>query len=70
MAVPTHFFKVILCEKNGEFSLFSYVLPNLPCSKETPLSSYLVPLDSIERAAGFLLFDRMPKDKIKLINIL
>ena len=68
MAVPTHFFKVVLCEKNGEYMLYSYVLPNATCNNETPLSFYLVPLDSIERAAGFLLFDKLPKNKFKLIN--
>jgi endonuclease G len=68
VAVPTHFFKVILCEKQGNYSLFSYVLPNLPCDEKIPLSSYLVPLDSIERAAGFLLFDKLPRNKLKAIN--
>ncbi|CAF0782601.1 unnamed protein product [Brachionus calyciflorus] len=68
VAVPTHFFKVILCEKNGIYSLYSYVLPNLPCDSSIPLSSYMVPIDSIERAAGFLIFDRMPRKQIKQIN--
>ena len=68
VAVPTHFFKVILCEKKGNYSLYSYVLPNLPCDNSTPLSSYLVPIDSIERAAGFLIFDKIPRKQFKLIN--
>ena len=68
VAVPTHFFKVMLCEKGGEFHAYSYVMPNAPCSNETPLSSYMVPLDSVERAAGFLIFDRMPRSQIKSIN--
>jgi endonuclease G len=68
VAVPTHFFKVILCEKQGVYSLYSYVLPNLPCDSSTPLTSYLVPIDSIERAAGFLIFDKMPRSKIKYLN--
>ena len=69
IAVPTHYFKVILGEnKDGNYDLFSYVLPNSYCPKETPLESYLVPIDSIERAAGFLLFDRVLKSKMKLVN--
>jgi endonuclease G len=68
VAVPTHFFKVILCEKQGVYSLYSYVLPNQPCDESTPLSSYLVPIDSIERAAGFLLFDKVPRNKIRYLN--
>lgn len=68
VAVPTHFFKVILCEKNNEYMLYSYVLPNSFINNEIPLSNYLVPLDSIERAAGFLLFDKIPKTNFKQIN--
>ncbi len=67
--MPTHFFKVVLCEtKNGAFELFSYVLPNAYCHKDVPLDSYLVPIDSIERASGFLLFDRLLKKRIQLVN--
>ena len=68
VSVPTHFFKVLLCEKAGEFHLYSYVMPNAPCNNETPLSSYMVPIDSIERAAGFILFDRVAKSQIKTFN--
>lgn len=48
--------------------LYSYVLPNSFINNEIPLSNYLVPLDSIERAAGFLLFDKIPKTNFKQIN--
>jgi endonuclease G len=68
VAVPTHFFKVIFTEKQGVYSMHSYVLPNQPCDNTTPLTSYLVPIDSIERAAGFLLFDKVPRNKIKYLN--
>jgi len=68
VAVPTHFFKVVVTEKSGQYGLLSYVLPNAPCDKGIPLNNYLVPLDSIERAAGFLLFDRLPRNTIKSIN--
>ena len=69
VAVPTHFFKVILGENvNGTYDLFSYVLPNAFCPDEVPLDSYLAPIDSIERASGFLLFNGLLKTKIKSIN--
>ena len=68
VAVPTHFFKVVVTEKAAQYGLFSYVLPNAACDKGVPLSSYLVPLDSIERAAGFLLFDRLPRNQFRSIN--
>jgi endonuclease G len=68
VSVPTHFFKVILCEKQGVYTLYSYVLPNAPCDNSTPLTNYLVPIDSIERAAGFLIFDKVPRNQIKYLN--
>ena len=69
VAVPTHFFKVILGERgDGAYSLYSYVLPNQPCDNATPLSSYQVPVDAVERAAGFLMFEKVPRSKIKSIN--
>ena len=68
VAVPTHFFKVVLCEKQGVYNVFPYVLPNQPCDNATHLSSYLVPLDSIERAAGFILFDKLPRNQLKLLK--
>ncbi|KAK3088642.1 hypothetical protein FSP39_021792 [Pinctada imbricata] len=69
VAVPTHFFKVLLIEDNqGEFELQSFVLPNQEIPNGTKLRNFLVPIDSIERAAGFLLFDRLPKEKLRSIN--
>ncbi len=65
--MPTYFFKVVLCEiKNGAFELFSYVMPNAYCHNvplDVPLDSYLVPIDSIEKASGFLLFNSLLKKK-------
>ena len=68
VSVPTHFFKVVLCESKGSYSLLSYVLPNQPCDNSVALSSYIVPIDSIERAAGFLLFEKIPRNKIKVLT--
>uniref|UniRef100_A0A7E4URI0 Endonuclease n=1 Tax=Panagrellus redivivus TaxID=6233 RepID=A0A7E4URI0_PANRE len=69
VAVPTHFFKVALVEyEKDKYSLDSYLLPNAVIPDETPISQFLVPLDEIERAAGFLIFDKVPKSQIKIIN--
>uniref|UniRef100_A0A452IMK6 Endonuclease n=1 Tax=Gopherus agassizii TaxID=38772 RepID=A0A452IMK6_9SAUR len=55
VAVPTHFFKVLILEKlNGEIELRSYVMPNSPVEETIPLERFLVPIESIERAAGLL----------------
>ena len=68
VAVPTHFFKVILCDKNdGTFDLLSFVMPNQELPENIDLNKYVVPVESIERAAGFLLFERIPESKVKKV---
>uniref|UniRef100_A0A0R3S4S5 Endonuclease n=1 Tax=Elaeophora elaphi TaxID=1147741 RepID=A0A0R3S4S5_9BILA len=69
VAVPTHFFKAVLVELvDGKFELEAYILPNAVIPDDTPLTSFMVPLDSIERSAGFLIFDKLPKNALKKIN--
>ncbi|KAI9277039.1 hypothetical protein BDA99DRAFT_429661 [Phascolomyces articulosus] len=62
VAVPTHFYKVILTQKNGKYSVGAFVLPNAPISDDIPLEQFRVPLDAVERGAGLTFFDRMNKD--------
>ncbi|XP_075041130.1 endonuclease G, mitochondrial [Mixophyes fleayi] len=55
VAVPTHFFKVVVLEKyNGEIELRPYVMPNCPIDDKISLDRFLVPIESIERSAGLL----------------
>lgn len=69
VAVPTHFFKVVVTENsNRELALESYVMPNAPIEDNTPLSAFLVPIETVERAAGLLFFDKLSLDKLKTIN--
>lgn len=69
VAVPTHFFKVIVMEEhNQDLSLEAYVMPNQPIDDNTPLSNFLVPPDVVERSAGLLFFDKVSRDKLKSIN--
>ncbi|KAK6113762.1 DNA/RNA non-specific endonuclease family protein [Brugia pahangi] len=69
IAVPTHFFKVVLVElMNGKFELEAYILPNSVIPDDIPLTSFMVPLDSIERSAGFLIFDKLPKNALNKVN--
>ncbi|KAI8778806.1 endonuclease G, mitochondrial-like [Biomphalaria glabrata] len=68
VAVPTHFFKVLVVENSqGQFELQSYVMPNQPLP-EVRLQNYLVPLEVIERAAGLLFFQNIPKKMFTKIN--
>lgn len=69
VAVPTHFFKVIVAENyKQELSLESYVMPNQPIDDQIPLSSFQVSPETVERAAGLLFFDKLSIDKLKTIN--
>ncbi|RUP49477.1 hypothetical protein BC936DRAFT_142426 [Jimgerdemannia flammicorona] len=60
VAVPTHFYKVIVAVRNGEHSVGAFVLPNAPIGDETPLEQFKVPLDAIERAAGMIFLEKLP----------
>ncbi|KAL1123340.1 hypothetical protein AAG570_002425 [Ranatra chinensis] len=69
VAVPTHFFKVVVMETNdGKLHMEAYVMPNEPIDDNTPLTVFQVPPDSIERHAGLLFFDRISRDKLVLVN--
>ncbi|CAH1175595.1 unnamed protein product [Phaedon cochleariae] len=69
VAVPTHFYKVVVGETaEGHFEMESYVMPNQVIDEGTPLTSFQVPPESIERAAGLLFFDNLSRDKLRKIN--
>uniref|UniRef100_A0A8C8DIG7 Endonuclease n=1 Tax=Oryzias sinensis TaxID=183150 RepID=A0A8C8DIG7_9TELE len=63
VAVPTHFFKVLILEQaDGRgVELRSYVLPNEPVDEQIPLESFLVPIETIERASGLLFVPNIMK---------
>ncbi|XP_044124620.1 endonuclease G, mitochondrial [Bufo gargarizans] len=67
VAVPTHFFKVVVLEKyNGEIELRPYVMPNCPVDEKIPLDRFLVPIESIERASGLLFVPNILKSSSNL----
>ncbi|XP_062272896.1 endonuclease G, mitochondrial [Scomber scombrus] len=63
VAVPTHFFKVLILEQpDGRgVELRSYVLPNEPVDEKLPLERFLVPIETIERASGLLFVPNIMK---------
>ncbi|XP_029016810.1 endonuclease G, mitochondrial isoform X2 [Betta splendens] len=63
VAVPTHFFKVLILEQaDGHgVELRSYVLPNEPVDEKIPLERFLVPIETIERASGLLFVPNIMK---------
>ncbi|KAI4481375.1 hypothetical protein M0804_009495 [Polistes exclamans] len=69
VAVPTHFYKVIVATTdNSNFEMEAYVMPNMPIDDNTPLTSFQVPPETIERAAGLLFFDKLSREKLTKIN--
>nr|XP_018897013.1 PREDICTED: endonuclease G, mitochondrial [Bemisia tabaci] len=69
VAVPTHFFKVVVMEsKDRRLEMEAYLMPNKAIENDTPLHVFQVPPESIERAAGLLFFDRISRDKLEKIN--
>ncbi|CAI5454651.1 unnamed protein product [Caenorhabditis angaria] len=69
VAVPTHFFKILLTEtKPGNFELESFVLPNQVIPDTAELTSFYLKLEDIEKMAGLLIFDKLPKGSIKKVN--
>lgn len=58
VAVPSHFFKVILLENEvGEREVRAYILPNSVISSDTPLENFRTTAQKVEKAAGMLLFN-------------
>lgn len=51
--VPTHFFKVLMLkDKYGNVEVKSYVLPNQPIDKRTPLDIFKTTIEAVERSSG------------------
>ncbi|XP_011869319.1 PREDICTED: endonuclease G, mitochondrial [Vollenhovia emeryi] len=69
VAVPTHFYKVIVGEtSDGKLEMEAFVMPNTPIDDNAPLTNFQVPPDSIERAAGLLFFDNISRNKLSKVN--
>jgi len=63
-AVPTHFFKIVLTTRakaggRKEHSIGSFVMPNAYIPPDSPLTRFIVPLDSLERAVGTTFFPKL-----------
>ncbi|KAI8977960.1 hypothetical protein BDB01DRAFT_852790 [Pilobolus umbonatus] len=69
VAVPTHFYKVIMTHHQGQYTVGAFVLPNQPIPDQIPLESFKVPLDAVERGTGLTFFDRMGPSKHQLPDL-
>lgn len=69
VAVPTHFYKVVVGEtKEGVLEMECYLMENTVIDDNIPIQSFQVPLELIERSAGLLFFDSVLKTRISKIN--
>uniref|UniRef100_T1J8W2 DNA/RNA non-specific endonuclease domain-containing protein n=1 Tax=Strigamia maritima TaxID=126957 RepID=T1J8W2_STRMM len=59
VAVPTHFFKVIICEPSikGNKGLACYIMPNMHIADCCPLKAFRVRLQDLQEKAGILFFN-------------
>ncbi|XP_014241368.1 nuclease C1-like [Cimex lectularius] len=62
VAVPTHFFKVILVEKDdGTYSLLPFIMPNAPIDDNKKLDEFITTLEKIQKRSGIMIFDEISK---------
>ena len=72
VAVPTHFFKVILYQKepnSGLFQMECFLMPNADISASQPLKDFRIDPTVVERAAGILFFNAIPRNRIKVHHV-
>ncbi|VEU21639.1 DEKNAAC102525 [Brettanomyces naardenensis] len=72
VAVPTHFFKLVVAEKafsrsydSDDVAVAAFVLPNEKIPNEIPLTSFMVPVEALERSSGLELLDKVPEERKK-----
>ncbi|KAI8622638.1 hypothetical protein BC830DRAFT_1088150 [Chytriomyces sp. MP71] len=64
VAVPTHFYKVILGLKNNKPYMGSFVLPNEGVAADTALESFLLPVSVIESSTGLEFFPQVDRRSV------
>ncbi|RPH37876.1 hypothetical protein EHM92_01565 [bacterium] len=61
VAVPTHFFKVVLVERApADHEMFAFIMKNQPAKVSDAPSRYQVTVDSVQRVSGLDFFDVLP----------
>ena len=70
VAVPTHFYKVILVEKDDEpLALGTFVVPNKQLSPETQLTEFSYPLSFVEKRLGYEIFSKLDRENLKSLCV-
>ena len=71
VAVPTHFFKLVVGEKDSDpksVAVSAFVLPNDKISNDTPLTDFQVPVEALERSSGLTFFNKLDSS-VKVKNM-
>ena len=64
VAVPTHFYKVVLCQHpDGVRELFAFLMPNSLEPIDGDPTHFAVTVDRVERLAGLTFFAQLPPDE-------
>jgi len=64
VAVPTHFFKILLIERGNDLEIKSFVMPNSDeADNQDDIKKFFCDLNAIERASGLIFFNHLFKDK-------
>ena len=65
VAVPTHFYKIVLVSGvDTDYLLGAFVLPNQNIDSSTPLADFEVELTAIERLSGLQFFEKLDRSSL------
>lgn len=71
VAVPTHFYKVILCEHpNGRHEMFAFIMPNSLDPIPGEARDYIASVDRVQRLSGLDFFAALPDDEERQLEAL
>jgi len=59
VGVPTHFFKVLLRELDGQKTMLAFLLPHRRTAPDADLDQFLVSVDKVERLSGLNFFPKL-----------
>jgi endonuclease G len=69
VAVPTHFFKVILCEHpQQQYEMYAFIMPNQKAKLPGTSKDYIVSVDEVERLTGLDFFALLPEPMQKTLE--
>lgn len=66
VAVPTHFFKVVLVENDKKpLALGTFVVPNKPLSNDTKIKDFSYSFAALEKKLGYKIFPNLATENLK-----